>query len=181
MGPLVCKPQSCGRSEVSVKQATISTDFGDMHLTFFPDKAPAHVANFIDLAESGFYNGLKFHRIVDGFMIQGGCPRGDGVGNGPRTLKAEFNDIPHVRGTLSMARANDPDSASCQFFICLADAPFLDGQYTAFGQIADEPSLRTLAKIGKLPVTDSGTGEKSSPLKPVTINQMTVTDVRTER
>ena len=163
--------------EIVVKQVTINTDFGDMSLTFFPDKAPRHVENFIDLAESGFYDGLTFHRIVDGFMIQGGCPKGTGTGDGPRRLQAEFNDTPHVLGTLSMARAQDPDSASCQFFICLDDASFLNGKYSAFGRVADEASLETLKKIGKVPTKDPGAGEKSSPLKPVTINNMTVTEV----
>ena len=160
-----------------MKQVTINTDFGDMVVDLLPDKAPAHVENFLDLAESGFYNGRKFHRIVDGFMIQGGCPKGDGTGDGPRQLKAEFNDTPHVLGTLSMARTNDPDSASCQFFICLGDAEFLNGQYSAFGQITHPASLETLEKIGRLPTRDPGTGEKSEPLEPVTINAMTVTEV----
>jgi len=160
-----------------VKQVTIHTNLGDMSLTFLPDKAPQHVENFVDLAESGFYNGLKFHRIIDGFMIQGGCPRGDGTGDGPRRLQAEFNDTPHVLGTLSMARANDPDSASCQFFICLDDARFLDGQYSAFGRIADDASQETLKKIGKVSTRDPGTGEQSEPLEPVTIESMTVTEV----
>ncbi len=160
-----------------MKQVTISTDSGDMNLTFLPDKAPQHVENFVNLAESGFYDGLAFHRIIDGFMIQGGCPRGDGTGDGPRSLKAEFNDTPHVLGTLSMARSQDPDSASCQFFICLADAGFLDGQYTAFGRISDDASLEVLKKIGTVEVRDPGTGEKSSPVEPVKINAMTVTDV----
>ncbi len=159
-----------------MKQVTIQTDFGDMTVGFLPDKAPQHVENFIDLAESGFYDGLTFHRIVDGFMIQGGCPQGTGTGDGPRRLKAEFNDTPHVLGTLSMARTNDPDSASCQFFICLADADFLDGQYSAFGQITDDASLKTLKAIGKVETTDPGTGEQSSPVEPVKINKMTVAE-----
>ena len=163
-----------------MKQVTISTDFGDMNLRFLPDKAPAHVENFLDLAEAGFYDGLAFHRIIDGFMIQGGCPKGDGTGSGPRQLKAEFNDTPHVLGTLSMARANDPNSASCQFFICLADAAFLNGQYTAFGRIADEDSLGTLKKIGKVPVKDPGTGEASVPVDRVGIVKVTVTEVADE-
>ena len=161
-----------------MKQVTINTEFGDMNLTFFPDKAPGHVENFIELAESGFYDGLKFHRIIDGFMIQGGCPRGDGTGDGPRRLKAEFSDTPHVLGTLSMARSNDPNSASCQFFICLGDAGFLDGQYSAFGKIADDASLGTLQTIGKVPTRDAGTGENSSPVEPVVIDKMTVTEVQ---
>ena len=160
-----------------MKQVTINTDFGDMNLTFFPDKAPNHVDNFVELAEQGFYDGLKFHRIIDGFMIQGGCPRGDGMGDGPRRLQAEFNDTRHVKGVLSMARSSDPNSASCQFFICLGDASFLDGQYSAFGQIADEDSLATLEKIGKVDVRDSGMGERSAPVEPVIIRKMTVTEI----
>ncbi|MHC4066085.1 MAG: peptidylprolyl isomerase [Planctomycetota bacterium] len=160
-----------------MKHVTINTDFGDLNLTIFPEKAPAHVENFIDLAQSGFYDGLTFHRIVEGFMIQGGCPNGDGTGDGPRRLDAEFNDTPHVLGTLSMARTDDPNSASCQFFICLGDVRFLDGQYTAFGRIADETSIETLEKIGKVPTTDPGSGEESSPVDPVTINKMSVTEV----
>jgi cyclophilin family peptidyl-prolyl cis-trans isomerase len=173
----VCTVNAVFNLERPVKQVTIHTDFGDMNLTFLPDKAPKHVENFVDLAESGFYDGLTFHRVVEGFMIQGGCPKGNGTGNGPRRLDAEFNDTPHVRGTLSMARSQDPNSASCQFFICLDDARFLDRQYTAFGQIADDPSLETLSKIGAVATRDPGTGEKSAPIEPVKINNMTVTDV----
>lgn len=156
------------------KQATIQTDFGDMTLEFFPDVAPKHVENFLTLAEQGFYDGLTFHRIIDGFMIQGGCPKGTGTGNGPQRLPAEFNDRPHQKGTLSMARSNDPNSASCQFFICLDRADFLDGQYTAFGQLADDASVQTLEKIGKVPVRDAGAGERSTPVKPVKISKVTV-------
>ena len=159
-----------------MQQVTIHTNFGEMNLTFLPDKAPQHVANFVELAGSGFYDGKTFHRVVDGFMIQGGCPRGDGTGDGPRRLKAEFNDTPHVLGTLSMARAQNPDSASCQFFICLDDASFLNGQYSAFGKIADAASLEVLRKIGKVPTKDPGTGEKSAPLEPVLIERMTVSE-----
>ncbi len=160
-----------------MKQVTIQTDFGDMSLTFLPEKAPKHVENFVELAESGFYDGLTFHRVVEGFMIQGGCPKGTGTGDGPRRLGAEFNDTRHVRGTMSMARSSDPDSASCQFFICLDDANFLDGQYSAFGQIADEASLETLGKIGAVKTRDAGAGEKSTPLETIKINKMIVTDV----
>jgi len=160
-----------------LKQVTIHTDFGAMTLEFFPEKAPNHVSNFIALAESGFYDGKTFHRIVDGFMIQGGCPQGTGTGDGPRRLKAEFNDTPHVEGVLSMARAQDPNSASCQFFICLDDAHFLDGKYTAFGRITDDAGLATLRKIGKVPTRDPGTGEKSQPRERVLIQKMTVQEV----
>jgi cyclophilin family peptidyl-prolyl cis-trans isomerase len=160
-----------------MKQATIHTDLGTMTARFFPDVAPKHVENFLALAEDGFYNNKTFHRIVEGFMIQGGCPRGDGTGNGPRRLPAEFNDRPHKVGTLSMARTNDPNSASCQFFICLDRCDFLDGKYTAFGELADEASIETLKKIGSVKVRDAGTGEKSSPVKPVIIQKVTVEEV----
>lgn len=157
-----------------MKQATIETDFGNMTLRFFPDVAPKHVENFIQLAEQGFYDNLSFHRIIKGFMIQGGCPKGDGTGNGPNRLPAEFNEHPHKAGTLSMARAQNPNSASCQFFICLDRCDFLDRQYTVFGELVDDASRDTLKKIGEVPVRDSGMGEKSSPVKPVKIKKVTV-------
>jgi len=160
-----------------VKQVTIQTNHGAMNLTFFPDKAPNHVENFVELAESGFYDGKTFHRIVNGFMIQGGCPKGNGTGDGPRRLTAEFNDTPHVLGTLSMARSSNPNSASCQFFICLDDASFLDGQYSAFGRIADDASIAVLNKIGKVRTRDPGSGEKSQPIEAVKIEKMTVAEV----
>ena len=122
-------------------KAVIETKFGNIELEFFPDKAPNHVNNFIELAKSGYYDGTTFHRVIPGFMIQGGDPntkddnRGnDGVGGPAYTLKAEFNDINHKRGILSMARKGQPDSAGSQFFICVADAPHLDRQYTVFGK-----------------------------------------------
>ena len=159
-----------------MQQVTIHTDSGDMILSFLTDKAPKHVENFVELAKSGFYDGLAFHRVLDEFMIQGGCPKGDGTGDGPRRLQAEFNDTPHVLGTLSMARSSDPNSASCQFFICLGDAAFLDGKYSAFGQIADEASLETLKKLGKIKVHDAGGGEASTPVEPIKIDKMTVSE-----
>lgn len=160
-----------------MKLATIHTDFGTMTARFFPEVAPRHVENFLSLAEQGFFNNLTFHRIIDGFMIQGGCPRGDGTGRGPNRLPAEFNDRAHQLGTISMARAADPNSASCQFFICLDRCEFLDGQYTVFGELNDEASRQTLRKIGQVPVRDNGMGELSAPVKPVRINQITVQEV----
>jgi peptidyl-prolyl cis-trans isomerase B (cyclophilin B) len=157
-----------------MKHATIQTDFGDMTLRFFPDVAPKHVENFLDLAGSGFYDGKTFHRIIKGFMIQGGCPRGDGTGDGPRRLKAEFNERPHEKGTLSMARSQNPDSASCQFFICLERSAFLDRQYTVFGELVDDASRETLRKIGDV---KTGGSEKSSPVQPVKIKKVTVQEV----
>ena len=115
---------------------------GEIVLKFFHNVAPGHVKNFMDLAKKGFYNGTTFHRVIPGFMIQGGDPNSKnvdrashGTGGPGYRIKAEFNSTPHKRGILSMARANDPDSAGSQFFICVADANFLDWQYTAFGEV----------------------------------------------
>ncbi|GEM_PF-280310 len=128
--------------KMSEKRAIITTKFGDIELKFLPDVAPGHVQNFIDLAQKGFYDGTTFHRVIPGFMIQGGDPNSKdadkskhGMGGPGYTIKAEFNATPHKRGVLSMARAGHPDSAGSQFFICVADAPFLDRQYTAFGEV----------------------------------------------
>ncbi len=128
--------------KMSKQRAVIKTKFGEIVLAFFPDKAPNHVSNFIDLAEKDFYNGTTFHRVIPGFMIQGGDPNSKsqdksshGTGGPGYTIKAEFNERPHKRGTLSMARAANPDSAGSQFFICVADAPFLDRQYSVFGEV----------------------------------------------
>jgi peptidyl-prolyl cis-trans isomerase B (cyclophilin B) len=112
----------------------LSTNRGDIELELWPEMAPKHVANFLDLAYTGFYNGLTFHRVIPKFMIQGGDPTGTGGGNGPRRVPAEFNAKKHEAGVLSMARSSDPDSASCQFFIVHAASPHLDGSYTAFGK-----------------------------------------------
>ncbi len=123
-------------------RAIIETKFGNIELKFFPDVAPNHVNNFIELAKKGFYDGTTFHRVIPGFMIQGGDPNSKnankathGTGGPGYTVKAEFSDKPHKRGTLSMARAADPNSAGSQFFICVADAPFLNKQYTVFGEV----------------------------------------------
>ncbi len=113
----------------------ISTDKGDMLLELFPDSAPKHVASMCDLIKKGYYNGLNFHRVVPGFVIQGGCPKGDGTGGPGYTLPAEFNKRKHLKGTLAMARTMDPNSAGSQFYICLDAIPHLDNQYTVFGQI----------------------------------------------
>lgn len=131
----------------STRKATISVAskgqaLGDIVLKFFPDVAPGHVKNFTDLAKKGFYNGTTFHRVIPGFMIQGGDPNSKnpdrsshGMGGPGHKVKAEFNSKPHKRGIVSMARSNDPDSAGSQFFICVADANFLDWQYTVFGEV----------------------------------------------
>lgn len=108
---------------------------GDVVIEMFPDAAPKHVARIKELARQGFYNGLKFHRVIEGFMAQGGCPLGNGTGGSGKKLRAEFNRHPHKRGTVSMARSVSPDSADSQFFICYADCPWLDGQYTVWGEV----------------------------------------------
>ena len=109
---------------------------GDVVIKLRPDLAPGHVERITDLARSGFYDGVVFHRVIPGFMAQGGDPSGTGMrGSDKPNLKAEFSDEPHVRGTCSMARTNDPDSANSQFFICFGDAGFLDGQYTVWGEV----------------------------------------------
>lgn len=108
---------------------------GEVVIEMFPEEAPNHVARIKELVREGFYNGLKFHRVIDGFMAQTGCPLGNGTGGSGKKLKAEFNRVPHTRGTVSMARAMDPNSADSQFFICFDDAPHLDGQYTVWGKV----------------------------------------------
>ena len=142
VAPLVVSPSSGPK-------AIIKTKFGDIHFKFYPDVAPKHVDNFIRLAKSGFYDGTIFHRVVPGFMIQGGDPntksslRKDTYGQGgpkdekgnPVFLKAEFSDTPHKRGIVSMARASEPDTAGSQFFIVVEPSHFLDGKYTAFGEV----------------------------------------------
>ena len=122
--------------------AVIETKFGKIEVQFFKDKAPGHVKNFKDLAKKGFYDGTIFHRVIPGFMIQGGDPNtksddrsNHGMGGPGYSIKAEFNDTPHKRGILSMARSQDPNSAGAQFFIVVKDSAFLDGQYTAFGKV----------------------------------------------
>ena len=125
-------------------RAVIETKFGEIELEFLADKAPGHVKNFLDLARKGFYDGTTFHRVIPGFMIQGGDPQTkdpktpramQGTGGPGYTIKAEFNDTSHARGVVSMARSSEPNSAGCQFFICVADARFLDKQYSAFGRV----------------------------------------------
>jgi len=137
-------------------KAILETKFGTITLKFFPDVAPGHVKNFVDLATKGFYDNTTFHRVIPGFMIQGGDPNSKdankskhGTGGPGYTIKAEFNDKPHKRGTVSMARAGHPDSAGSQFFICVADARFLDNQYTAFGEV--ESGMDVADKIVAVP------------------------------
>lgn len=130
-------------------QVQITTSEGDIKLELWNDVAPGHAENFLKLVDQGFYDGLKFHRIIPGFMIQGGCPEGTGTGGPGWQIKAEFNDREHQPGVLSMARSQDPDSAGSQFFICLTreNCQHLDGQYTAFGKVLE--GMDVVNKIGK--------------------------------
>jgi len=149
--------------------AVIKTATGEMVIEFWPDVAPNTVENFKKLAKKGFYDGTAFHRIVKGFMIQGGDPLTKdpgaesrwGTGGPGYNINAEFNQRPHVRGVISMARSQDPNSAGSQFFICLGDASFLNGQYTAFGKVIKGDDV--LGKLGDVETTFSGNGEKSKP------------------
>ncbi len=160
--------------------AVIKTSEGEMIAEFWPDVAPNTVENFKKLARSGFYDGTAFHRIVKGFMIQGGDPLTKdpakesryGTGDPGYKIKAEFNDRSHERGVLSMARSNDPDSAGSQFFICLANASRLDHQYTTFGKLIKGDDV--LGKIGDIEVTMSDSGERSKPTKRVTVESIKI-------
>ena len=147
-------------------RAILKTSMGDITLEFLDDAAPRTCEHFVKLARQGFYDGLTFHRILKGFIIQGGCPKGDGTGGPGFTLRAEFNDTPHVKGTVSMARGNDPHSAGSQFFICHARADSLDNKYTVFGELLT--GYDVLDKIATAPAR----GDK--PQDPVKILKVTV-------
>ena len=131
----------------------LETSEGVIELELYPNVAPKHVANFLELANKGFYNGVIFHRVIDGFMIQGGDPTGTGMGDSGKRIPAEFNDSLHHAGTLSMARSSDPNSASCQFFICLGPQSFLDHKYTVFGNTIK--GYDVVQKIGKTPTSST--------------------------
>jgi peptidylprolyl isomerase len=131
----------------------LDTTKGRVVIAMRPDLAPGHVARIKELVRQGFYDGIKFHRVIEGFMAQTGCPHGTGTGGSGKKLKAEFNNEPHVRGTVSMARAQDPNSGDSQFFICFADATFLDGQYTAWGNVTEGMENVDKIKRGE-PVND---------------------------
>ena len=149
--------QSLRHAEITIR------DYGTVKLELDEGSAPITVANFCKLAQQGFYDGLTFHRIMDGFMIQGGDPKGNGTGGADEKIRGEFaqngvdNPISHVKGVISMARAKDPDSASSQFFITVADATFLDGSYAAFGRVVE--GMEILEQIAKdaRPIDDNGT------------------------
>ncbi|MDA7915703.1 peptidylprolyl isomerase [Verrucomicrobia bacterium] len=163
-------------------KAIIKTSKGDITVEFWTDVAPNTVANFIKLAGEGFYEGTRFHRIIKGFMIQGGCPHTKdlksenlwGTGGPGHTVNAEFNSRTHEKGVFSMARSQDPNSAGSQFFLCNGDAKFLDNQYTAFGKLCDGEDI--LDAISDIPVTNKG-GENSFPTELVTIDSIELVDV----
>lgn len=150
-------PAGIHHAEIVIK------DYGTVSVELDGDTAPVTVQNFMDLANAGFYDGLTFHRIIDGFMIQGGDPNGDGTGGAEKNITGEFalngyeNNIAHTKGVISMARAQDPDSASSQFFIMVADAPHLDGQYAAFGHVTDGQDVVDKIAADAKPLDDNGT------------------------
>ena len=159
-----------------IVQAVIKMESGDMiTLELYPDIAPITVENFKNLCNEGFYNGLTFHRIISGFMIQGGCPRGNGTGGPGHNIKGEFlangvvNNLKHTRGVISMARSQHPDSAGSQFFIMHADAPHLDGQYAAFGKVVE--GIEVVDKIASVE-----TDYYDAPLEKVVIESITIVE-----
>lgn len=154
-------------------------EYGTITVELDADAAPVTVTNFVNLVKDGFYDGLTFHRIMDGFMIQGGDPNGDGTGGADETIKGEFssngveNEISHTRGTISMARAQDPDSASSQFFIVHEDSTFLDGEYAAFGHVTS--GIEIVDQICKDVPAEDDNGTVKAENQPV-IEKITVTD-----
>ncbi|HEX2836008.1 MAG TPA: peptidylprolyl isomerase [Thermoanaerobaculia bacterium] len=170
------KEKSMG--EYDNKVAELHTTAGEIDIRFYSDVAPNHVKNFIDLARQGFYNGTKFHRVIPGFMIQGGDPNtisGSpatwGTGGSPNRLKAEFSGVPHKRGIVSMARSSDPDSASSQFFIVVKDSNFLDRQYSVFGEVTK--GMDVADKIVNAP-----RGAMDRPNEPVSITKIVIRDAK---
>lgn len=151
------------------KNVELHTSAGVIRLELDDEKAPLSVENFLAYVKAGHYDGTVFHRVIKGFMIQGGCPQGTGTGGPGYTIPAEFNPTPHEAGVLSMARTSDPNSAGSQFFICLERAPHLDNQYTAFGRTADAASLDVVKAIGNV-----RTGAADRPVEPVVIKKVTV-------
>lgn len=150
-------------------QVKFETSMGDFTLDLWPDVAPGHCKNIMGLASIGFYDNLIFHRIIEGFVIQGGCPSRNGTGGPGYQIDAEFNSRPHEPGVLSMARSQNPNSAGSQFFVCLGRVPHLDNQYTAFGKTTDQASLDVVMKIGSV---RTGAGDK--PVEDVVIKKASV-------
>lgn len=151
------------------QKAKIATNFGDITIEFLPEVAPKTVENFVQLAKKKYYDGKIFHRIIRGFMMQGGCPDGTGMGGPGYKIKAEFNNTPHVLGTVSMARTSDPDSAGSQFFICFKAVPHLDRQYTAFAKVVG--GIDVVQKIEQVP-----TGANDRPKNEVKMVSVTIED-----
>lgn len=153
----------------------LETEKGTISIRFFPDKAPKHVENFVELARSGFYDGTRFHRVIPGFMIQGGDPNTKdsdavhtwGTGGSGKNVEAEFNDVTHKRGIVSMARSQMPDSASSQFFIVVSDSKFLDNQYSVFGEVIDGMDVADQ-------IVEAPRGAQDRPHDPVAITKATV-------
>ena len=151
--------------------ATMHTNHGDIKILMLPEFAPKTVENFTTHAKNGYYNGLTFHRIMEGFVLQGGDPKGDGTGGSDTTIKGEFsingvkNNLSHIKGVISMARSADKNSASSQFFICHADAKFLDGQYAGFGKVVE--GIETVDKIASV-----ATNYNDKPLTPQVMSKV---------
>lgn len=150
-------------------QVSLETSHGEILIELFFDKAPKHCLNFLGLVKAGFYDSLCFHRVIQNFVIQVGCPQGNGTGGPGYTVDAEFNDYPHDLGVLSMARAQDPNSAGSQFFICLAKIDYLDGNYTVFGKVCNNESLEIVKKIGSVK-----TGDQDKPVEEVLVTSAKV-------
>lgn len=177
----IAQAESSEEADVTVaateEVAVMITTEGLMVARFFPDVAPGHVENFQKLSREDFYDGTKFHRVIEGFMIQGGDPNTKdqppstwGTGSPGYTIDAEFNEIQHEPGILSMARSRNPDSAGSQFFVMHGKAPSLDGQYTVFGQLVD--GMDVLDAIATAPVKPNRMGERSMPVEPVTLKKV---------
>ncbi len=158
-------------TETTNPQVHLETSEGAVTVELWPDVAPRHTENFKKLAAEGFYDGLTFHRIIPGFVIQGGCPRGDGTGGPGWNVEAEFNDRPHEKGVLSMARSADPNSAGSQFFVCLGreHCHHLDGEYTAFGKVIDGIEI-----VDKIAATKLANPREGTPADPPRILKATV-------
>jgi peptidyl-prolyl cis-trans isomerase B (cyclophilin B) len=154
--------------EMRKRYAVVQTSMGDFTVEFYPEQAPNHVSSFIELANRGFYDGLTFHRVTSDFVIQGGCPNGDGTGGPGYSLRNEFNSHKHVPGTVGMARTdNDPDSAGSQFYVCLAKLPHLDGHYTVFGHVTK--GMDVVYRIGRVDAD-----ARDMPVEPVFIEHIAI-------
>ncbi len=178
---IAAAPTARAAEEKAAKEvAVIKTSAGEMVIEFWPETAPNTVANFIKLAKKGFYDGTAFHRIIKGFMIQGGDPLTKdaskeamwGTGGSGEQIKAEFSERKHDFGVISMARSANPDSASCQFFICLEGAQALNGKYTCFGKVIKGEDV--LKKLGDTSVTTSSSGEPSKPKERVALESVKI-------